>query len=169
MEEDFSTPPLAGAAQNSTVSIQSIVSVYLMLNGYLQYASQLLPTNTSSSKDEALSSSTLTLKRLTIIKWKDAKGEDQKPLRILRTIGPKWREAGRILDIEAPLLESISMKHQKDPGECCCEVFSMWLEGGYSSDYPVSWAGLIEFLVDMESKHLADNLRKALQFLNIVY
>lgn len=98
----------------------------------------------------------LTLKKLSIIKWKDENGEDQKPLRIIRVLSSRWRETGVVLDIEPHDLDAISKKHQKDPYDCCYDVFNMWLEGQCTPDeYPVTWEGLIALLVDLDHAILA--------------
>ena len=119
-----------------------------------------LPQRKCSTDGSTSPQPTVSFQKLTIIKWKDENGE-QKPLRIISNVAPKWHEAGRTLGIEFYDLESIGKKH-RDPDDCCCDVFKKWMDGGCSTEYPVSWEGLTELLVDLQLEVLANNLKIAL-------
>ena len=80
---------------------------------------------------------------------------------MIRSIKHKWHEMGRLLG-RGDELESISMKHQKDPESCCIDLLQKWLDGGCSSQYPVTWDGLLELLDDLEFSIVAEKLKSAL-------
>lgn len=101
-----------------------------------------------------------TMKSLTLIKWKDKQGKTQR-CNIISSICHKWQTFGRLIDMKESQIETISMKHQKDPEACCIDILRKWMERG-SGDYPVSWDGLIELLGDLSLTDVAEELENAL-------
>ena len=103
----------------------------------------------------------ISMKELTLIKWKDSQGKQHK-LRIVQNICPKWRQIGNLLNISDSLLESILSQYRGDLEECCYAVLRQWLDNG-SPDYPLTWEGLLELLEDADCAQIAEELRDALK------
>ena len=76
-------------------------------------------------------------------------------------ISAKWRDIGVLLGHSNAQLDSISTKHREDPEACCKAVLQAWQENP-SSEYPVSWEGLMELLEDCRLSQVAAELRNAL-------
>ena len=109
----------------------------------------------------SLVSDSVSMKDLTLIKWKDSQGKQRK-LRIVQTICPKWRTVGNLLDISDPVLESILSQYRGDLEECCYAVLRQWLDNG-SPGYPLTWEGLLELLEDVDCSQVSEELRDALE------
>ena len=102
----------------------------------------------------------VTFKHLTLIKWKDDRGEVQ--LFYLReNIAYKWRTIGELLGLTYPRLQSLAQMHLNQSEECCREVLGLWLENP-PTDYPTTWQGLIDLLEDSQLSQAVIQLRKAL-------
>lgn len=102
------------------------------------------------------------IRNLTLIKW-TSEGETHR-LNIVRSIAPKWREAGILLGIAPTEVEIISKRYPNEPVDCCREAFNKWLEGGGSqTDYKTTWSGVIELLEDLLYGQVAKNLTTALE------
>ena len=99
----------------------------------------------------------LSMKTLTLIKWKNSEGTEQK-LRIVRSISSKWRNIGNLLGVSHAVLETIYSRYQ-DLEEYCDAVLRNWLDNG-STDYPSTWNGLIKLLDDADCAQVAETLRQ---------
>ena len=100
------------------------------------------------------------LRNLTNIRWKNAKGENER-CRVIDAISPKWHEVGIMLGMKHYDLTTISMRNQKDPKPCCIEVLTKWLEDG-SPHYRLTWEGLFELLDDLDETKISSELQNAL-------
>ena len=102
----------------------------------------------------------VTFKHLTLIKWKNNRGEVQ--LFYLReNIAYKWRTIGELLGLTYPKLQSLAQMHPNQPEECCREVLGLWLENP-PKDYPTTWQGLTDLLKHSKLSDVVDQLRNAL-------
>ena len=81
---------------------------------------------------------------------------------VIESISPNWYKAGKLLGLEACLLQTFALKHQKDPIPCCDEVMSKWITAG-SPDYPLTMRGLFILLSDLDEKELIKKLNNAVQ------
>ena len=95
---------------------------------------------------------------LTVIKWKNDRGE-VKTFKLKNSIKHKWREIG---DHVVPW-ETLEVWAQEKNAEACCkEVLLYWLNNP-PPNYPATWEGLYELLVDSELSQVAANLKQAVE------
>ena len=99
-------------------------------------------------------------KHLTLIKWKDDRGEEQL-FYLGENIAYKWRTIGQLMGLAYPKLESLAQKHRDQPEECCREVLGLWLENP-PKDYPTTWQGLIDLLKHSKLSEVVAQLTNAL-------
>lgn len=102
-----------------------------------------------------------TLRDLHFIKWKDTEGQTKK-FRLSNTVSRKWKAFGTLLDLEPNELDGIQKKHMGETSECWMDVMQRWLNG-CSSDYPVTWQGLIELIDDTGYSQVSADLKAALE------
>ena len=79
----------------------------------------------------------------------------------MNKISNKWRELGRLLNIEEAQLDGISIQHQNNISECCRAILTKWRENP-PPDYPATWGGLIELLDDSQLPEVVAELKNAL-------
>ena len=100
------------------------------------------------------------VRHLTLIKWKDDRGEIQH-FYLQENISHKWRTIGGILDLTYSQLQSLADEHRDKPKECCRAVLGHWLENP-PGDYPNTWQGLVDLLEDSQLGQVVAQLRNAL-------
>ena len=108
----------------------------------------------------AMPPSSPTFHTLTIIKWKNDKGKNER-FGVISSVSHKWHKIGTLLGIEPGPLETIFLRNLKDPEQCCNELFKKWLEGS-SAYYPITWNGLVELLEGAGLPLVSENLKIAL-------
>ena len=104
----------------------------------------------------------ITFRHLTLIKWKDDRGEEQ--LFYLReNIAYKWRTIGQLLGLTYSELESLAQMYLNQPEECCRELLGLWLWNP-PKDYPITWQlqGLINLLKHSKLNEVVAQLTNAL-------
>ena len=101
----------------------------------------------------------LSLKTLTVIKWKDENGMIQNFHLVTRAC-KKWKRMGILLDKNIHDLKDIE-REQKEDEMCWCSLMEEWIISGGCSSYPVTWEGLYSLLVDVESLNIAKLLKRA--------
>lgn len=83
--------------------------------------------------------------------------------RLVDKVGSKWEDFGLIMNLEHDQLTQWKEKFHCDSAKCWCAVMEHWISsGGQESDYPVTWEGLQEMLVDVQYDTVAKDLAKAL-------
>ena len=97
-----------------------------------------------------------TLSNLTVLKWKNEKGE-MKKFRLKQSVIHRWRNIGDLV-VPRQLLEVWAKR--KDDEESCRAVLSYWLDHSLHH-YPATWEGLYELLDDSELGQVAIELRQA--------
>ena len=95
---------------------------------------------------------------LTVIKWKNEKGE-VKTFQLKNLIKHKWREIG---DHVVPW-EILEVWAQEKNAEACCKELLMYWLNNPPPNYPATWEGLYELLVDSELSQVAANLKQAVE------
>ena len=97
----------------------------------------------------------LTLKTLTILKTK------QSTIHIIKTLAPKWKEFGVLLEFDGhgDHLDVLEEQYGK-PVACCQAMMKDWIKG--KGVQPASWRNLIGLLRDHDMIVLADTLQKEL-------
>ena len=108
----------------------------------------------------SLPSSPPTFRSLTIIKWKNDKGNIER-FSVISSVSHKWHKIGTLLGIEPGPLKTVFLRNLKDPEQCCNEVFKKWLEDG-SNHYCITWDGLVELLKDAGLPQVSNDLKIAL-------
>ena len=106
------------------------------------------------------------LESLTQITWTDDRDTTQK-LKILSTVSTKWRNIGIHLGQKLTDLDGYQKMEGNDNNGCCGRVFDHWINDGGHVDYPVTWKGVEDLLIDIEHAGAAVELRKALVTMNI--
>ncbi len=96
------------------------------------------------------------------MKWKDSQGQS-KEIGIIEESSHKWRTMGNLLGISSAKLTSYRTAHLNMNEACCEEVLLYWLGGRGSQEYPVTWDGFRELLMDTKLATLAEKLSQALQ------
>ena len=66
------------------------------------------------------------------------------------------------LDVSEEEIDKIDVKYGDDTEACCTAVFSSWLKGGGSEDYPTTWGGVFQLLEDIECSNISEELKEAL-------
>ena len=96
---------------------------------------------------------------LTVIKWKNKKGE-MKTFKLKNSIIHKWREIGNLVAVPWQQLDAWAKR--KDDKECCEAVLLYWLDNPPYL-YPATWKGLYDLLEDCELGQIAINLKQAVE------
>ncbi len=119
------------------------------------------PPPCSSNKAHPLPASTvkLSLKALTLLKWKD--GEKVKIFRLVDEVSTKWQLFGTLIGLSANKLQVWEKENTNNITMCCNKVMEHWLLVGGSRDYPTTWEGLYTLLEDAELSEVANSLKKA--------
>ena len=85
-------------------------------------------------------------------------------IRIIKTISPRWRDVGDLLEFDTTGAQ-VNIIHANNVSQgvesCCRAMFQHWLEG--NGTQPASWSTLLEVLRDSDFNNLAAQLEKALQ------
>ena len=96
---------------------------------------------------------------LRLAELKVMKTPDGRKIKIIESIGTKWKDVGDLLDFDAAgtKLNQIEANKGGEGVESCCRaMFQYWLEG--NGVQPVSLDTLIEILEDCNLKNLADQI-----------
>ena len=80
-------------------------------------------------------------------------------IEIIKTVAPKWRDIGDLLDFDkkGETLQQIEADKKNEGVESCCRaMFQYWLQG---NGKPASWTTLLEILDDCHFPDLVAKLR----------
>ena len=102
----------------------------------------------------------ISLKFLTLMKWRDEMGEVQ-TFRLVNRVSCKWEIFGCLLNIPQNMLTAWREEFLNNSARCWLKVMDYWLTGEDISDYPVTWDGLYELLEDVEYYEEAKKLKEA--------
>ncbi len=72
-----------------------------------------------------------------------------------------WQSIGYRLELGAAPLENIKQKSD-DNVQRCSEVFNCWITSNGHRDYPLTWDGLFELLLDVDRSTAVEKLKQAL-------
>lgn len=103
---------------------------------------------------------------LQLIKWSNKEGQREE-LRILRELATHWEDIGALLSLSTAEMGIIKRNNISDQSGCIRDTLSKWLMNGSrlpnARQYPVSWKGLYQLLVDAQlSTQVAHPLKQAL-------
>ena len=107
----------------------------------------------------------ITLSHLQLIKYSHA--SNVQTLRLLQCLAPKWRKVGEILGLHRAVIHAIENPGSgRDPENCIRQVFVKWLDNATQlpnyRQYPLTWRGLHNLLIDSEHDAEAVELKLAL-------
>lgn len=98
---------------------------------------------------------------LTLLKWKDPHGREQK-FKLINRVSGKWLDFGYRLQRNTNKLEGWERECLLNADRCWCKVMSRWLKEDGTPDYPTTWKGVFCLLEDVECLEVAQDLQKAL-------
>ena len=102
---------------------------------------------------------------LILIKWKNDQGKTER-FYVAEKIAHKWRDLGVLLGLSPSMLESLAENHRGDAHACCQELLGRWLESP-PLEYPSTWRGLVELLLDCQLEQVAEELKATLFKANV--
>ena len=102
-----------------------------------------------------------TLPMLTLIKYRDKWGKDQK-FDLTDRVSHKWHDAGILLGVSSATLKNWKYKHMLDANDCFKDVFTFWLNSGKCRKYDNTWQGLLVLLEDIRMRQPAEDIKNAL-------
>lgn len=83
---------------------------------------------------------------------------------LIEEVSAKWRKMGRLLGLQENQLDTFEL----DTGctdDCWSKVMEYWLNGHGGTEYPNTWDGLYNLLVDIKCSSVASHLRDAVSSL----
>ncbi len=117
---------------------------------------QWVCVNTSTAKP--------TLIQLTLLKSKSETGKELERVEIIKEVAAKWRDFGSLLEFDhtGTQLNNLASQYAHaslSPVEPCRAMFMHWLEG---NGVKATWEKVLEFLIDINKKEVADKIEKIL-------
>ena len=108
----------------------------------------------------------ITISHLQLIRYCDHASNKQ-ALRLLQCLAPKWRKVGGILGLHRAVIQTIENPGSgRDPEDCIRQVFMKWLDDAPQMpnhrQYPLTWRGLHNLLLDSDNAEAAGELKVAL-------
>ena len=82
----------------------------------------------------------------------------QRRTKVVETVAPDWKHVAIALGFNEPKIRTIEMGTFHQPQDACIQMFSDWLEGGHGLREPITWATLIEVLIEAGLVDLAQDL-----------
>ena len=98
------------------------------------------------------------LSKLALFRWRSWEGK-QLEFRLINEVSAKWRDMGRMLDMNTDKLDSRT--HYDNTESCWC-VFSHWIDSNHAC-YPPTWRGLYTLLCDVQKVTVAHTMKEALE------
>ena len=77
----------------------------------------------------------------------------------------RWKDFGTLLNL-VDEVDAWDDKYRGDPDSCWKKVMKHWLDGGSEEDYPPTWEGLYDLLVDVRCSIVAKELKKVVEIVN---
>ena len=108
----------------------------------------------------------MTISHLQLIRYYHHASNKQ-ALRLLQCLAPKWRRVGEILGLHRAVIQTIeNPRSGRDPEDCIRQVFVKWLDNATQlpnyRQYPLTWRGLHNLLLDSDNSEAAVELKTAL-------
>ena len=83
-------------------------------------------------------------------------------VRVIDNVAPTWEDFAIALGFKPCTIKTVLRNHRSDAREACRQILSMWLEQVEENlAKPVTWATLIQCLVDAELSCLAEELKES--------
>ena len=105
-----------------------------------------------------------TIKTLHLLKWEDEQGIEQ-TFCLSNKVKSRWKDFGTLLNL-VDEVDAWDDKYRGDPDSCWKKVMKHWLDGGSEEDYPPTWEGLYDLLVDVRCSVVAKELKKVVAIVN---
>lgn len=97
---------------------------------------------------------------LCCISYQDEEGKIHN-FKLLRQVSDRWWKAGKLLSLSKTILAKYGDKG--DDVKSCEWVFSTWVKSNGHKDYPLTWVGLHNLLVNMGRRTAAEKLYEVLK------
>ena len=104
------------------------------------------------------------IKTLHLLKWEDEQGIEQ-TFCLSNKVKSRWKDFGTLLNL-VDEVDAWDDKYRGDPDSCWKKVMKHWLDGGSEEDYPPTWEGLYDLLVDVRCSIVAKELKKVVEIVN---
>ena len=104
------------------------------------------------------------IKTLHLLKWEDEQGIEQ-TFCLSNKVKSRWKDFGTLLNL-VDEVDAWDDKYRGDPDSCWKKVMKHWLDGGSEEDYPPTWEGLYDLLVDVRCSVVAKELKKVVAIVN---
>lgn len=98
-----------------------------------------------------------------LLEWLDDQHKKNE-LRIINEASNKWRDIGILLGFSAATLDGEEQKTNEN-SKRFQRVVDKWIETG-GANYPATWRGLQQVLIDCEMSQLAERIKMALAFVD---
>ena len=108
----------------------------------------------------------ITISHLQLIRYCH-QASNKQALRLLQCLAPSWRKVGEILGLHRAVIQTIENPGSgRDPEDCIRRVFVKWLDNAPRlpnyRQYPLTWRGLHNLLIDSDNGEAAVELKIAL-------
>ena len=97
---------------------------------------------------------------INLLNWKDEQEQHKHAFRLVDEVSAKWREFGILLGLTTNQLDAYEQQNRGCVDTIWNRVMEYWLSGK-CSEYPASWDGLSELLVDVKCQEVAKELKQA--------
>ena len=87
-------------------------------------------------------------------------GRGGRRVKVIEVVACKWKHLAASLDFDGPRIEDIDMEGHYNPEAACRQMFVKWLYGDHDLKEPVTWATLIQCLIDAGLIDMADRLKE---------
>ena len=82
-------------------------------------------------------------------------------MKVIEGVGDGWKDLAKSLDFDGPRIDSIDMEAPHEQSEeACQQMLTEWLDGDDDLRSPVTWATLIQSLIDAGLTDMAYRLKE---------
>ena len=103
---------------------------------------------------------------LQLLKYVDRTSCSQEELRLMTEMAPHWKEIANLLGVGHNKVLSIEGSNLRSFENCLMHVMNLWADNGHQmpnhKQYPETWSGVRQLLLDIQQKKLAKKLEAAL-------
>ena len=87
-------------------------------------------------------------------------GRGGRRVRAIEGVASKWEHLARSLKFDGPRIDSIRRDTHHQTEDACDRMLTKWLNGEHDLKGPVTWATLIQCLIDAGFIDIADSLKE---------
>lgn len=91
------------------------------------------------------------------------RGHDGRTVRVINEVSPRWEELAVALQFNSSVIAYIKADYPHSGTSACCCIFTTWLnEEENHLPEPVTWATLIQCLIDADFSTVAQDIEKVI-------